>query len=117
MLDSLLDIRGLLSEKLTPATIHDANEAAKATALKQSAKRGKYTKFTPEQQAKVAKYTAMHRNIAVQHRFSKEFDTELKENTIPTWKTKFLAKVSLKKRSGKLDVPVTSLTTKSEGGY
>ena len=53
-------------------------------ASKQSANkaRGKYAKFTPKQQVEVAKYASMHGIAAAQRRFSKEFDTELKENTV-----------------------------------
>lgn len=50
----------------------------------------KYTKFTPEQQPEVAKYTVMNGLHAII--FLKEFGTDLKESTIRMWKTKFLAK-------------------------
>ena len=57
----------------------------------------------------------MNGNIAAQHHLLKELNTELKGSTIHTWKTKYLAEVSLKKQSGELDVSVTSLPTKKRG--
>ena len=111
-LDSLPDTSGPLSEKLTSATIHDANEAARGATSKQSAKRGRYAKFTPEQQAEVARYVLMYGNIALQRRFSRKLGTDIKESTICMWKTKYQAAVSLKKESsGDQDVSVTSLTS------
>ena len=62
--------RELLSEKLTPTTV-------RATASKQSTKRGKYAKFTPECQAKVARYTVMYGNTAAQCHFSKSLEADL----------------------------------------
>ena len=98
-----------------PATIRDANEAAKAAASKPFGKRGKYAKFTPDQQAELARYATMHGNIAAQRHFSRKLNTDLKESTIRTWKTKYLAEVNLKKKSGELDVSVTSLSSKKRG--
>ena len=46
-------------KKLTSSTIREANKAVRSVATKQLGKRGSYTKFTPEQQAKVAKYASM----------------------------------------------------------
>ena len=57
--DSLPDTKGPLAKKLTSSTIREANEAVRSVATKQSAKRGSYAKFTPEQQAEVAKYASM----------------------------------------------------------
>ena len=57
----------------------------------------------------------MHGNIAAQRCFLRKLNTELKESTIRTWKTKYLAEVNLKKQSGELDVSVTSLCTKKRG--
>ena len=55
----------------------------------------------------------MHGNIAVQRRFSKEFETDLKESTVVrTWKKNYLAEVGLKKRVGGVAINVTSLTVK-----
>ena len=56
-----------------------------------------------------------YRVTAAQRRFSKEFDTELKESTVRTWKTKYLAETSLKTRSGEGDISVTNLTVKKRG--
>ena len=73
-------------------------------------------KFTPEQQAEVARYALMYGNIAAQRRFSKKLGTDIKESTICTWKIKYQAAVSLKKESsGDQDVSVTSLPTKKQG--
>ena len=64
--DSLPDPKGPLSTKLTSSTIREANEAVRSAATKSSAKRGSYAKFTPEQQAEVAKYASMHGITAAQ---------------------------------------------------
>ena len=42
----------------------------------------------------------MHGITAAQHCFSKEFETDLKESTVRTWKKKYLAEVGLKKQAG-----------------
>ena len=113
--DSLSDTKGPLKKKLTSSTIRETNEAVRSVATKQSAKRGSYAKFTPEQQAEVAKYASMHGITAAQRRFSKEFETDLKESTVRTWKKKYLAEVGLKKGAGEVDINVTSLTVKKRG--
>ena len=64
--DSLPDPKGPLSTKLTSSTIREANEAVRSAATKPSAKRGSYAKFTPEEQAEVAKYASMHGITAAQ---------------------------------------------------
>ena len=51
----------------TSSTIREANEAVRSAATKQSAKRGSYAKFTPEQQAEVAKYASMHGMVVTSH--------------------------------------------------
>ena len=78
---SLSDTKGPLS-KLTCSTIREANEAFRSVSTKQSVKRGSYAKFTPKQQAEVAKYASMHGITAAQCRYSKEFGTDLKESTV-----------------------------------
>ena len=57
----------------------------------------------------------MHGITAAQRRFSKEFETDLKESTVRTWKKKYLAEVGLKKGAGEVDINVTSLTVKKRG--
>ena len=112
--DSLPDPRGQLSRKINPATIQDANKAVR-DAPKKSKSRGKYSKFTPEQQANIAGYAVMYGIVAAVRRFSGESDAELKESTIRNWRQKYLAEVDLKKRNGEADTPVTSLTVKKRG--
>ena len=51
----------------TFSTIREANEAVRSAATKESAKRGSYAKFTPEQQAEVAKYASMHGMVVTSH--------------------------------------------------
>ena len=92
--DSLPDTKGPLSKKLTSSMVREANKAVRSVATKQLVKRGSYGKFTPEQQAEVAKYASMHGITAAQRRFSKEFD-DLKESMVRTWKKKYLVEVGL----------------------
>ena len=49
----------------------------------------------------------MHGIAAAKRRFSKELHANLKESTIRTRKTKYLAEISHKKRSGEVDIDVT----------
>ena len=51
----------------TFSTIREANEAVRSAATKESAKRGSYAKFTPKQQAEVAKYASMHGMVVTSH--------------------------------------------------
>ena len=44
--DSIPDTKGPLSKKLTSSTIRETNEAVRNVAIKESAKRGSYAKFT-----------------------------------------------------------------------
>ena len=81
--------------------LHYSSSAVRSVTTKQPAKRGK---FTPQQQAKVAQYASMHGIAAAKRRFSKGLHADLMESTIRTWKTKYLAEISHKKRSGKVDM-------------
>ena len=90
--DSLPDTKRTTFKKLTSSTIREANESVRSVATKQSAKRRSYAKFTPEQQAEVAKYASMHGML---HSFSKEFETDLKDITVRSWKNKYLVEVGL----------------------
>ena len=50
----------------------------------------------------------MHSITAVQRRFLKEFETVLKESTVRTLKTKYLAEVGLKKGAGEVNINTTA---------
>ena len=110
--DSLPSPRGPLSCALTPATISDAvMDSSKA---QRSKPRGKYSKLTPEQQAQIGKYASMHGNAAALRRFSKELDIDLKESSVRTWRSKYMAEVALKVQ-GEADTSVIRLTLKKMG--
>ena len=73
---------GPLSSSLSPTVIKDANTAVKqcidlhsqATAKP----RGTYAKFTPENQAAIAKYAFLHGNKAAICHFSKNLERKLR---------------------------------------
>ena len=58
-------------------------------------------KFTPVQQAQVAKYAVEIGNKAAIHHYSKEFRSVIKECTISTWKSKYLEELRKCHKSGK----------------
>ena len=114
--DSLPSPRGPLACALTPATISDVNKAVMDSSKAQRSKpRGKYSKLTPEQQAQIGKYASMHGNAAALRRFSKELDIDLKESSVRTWRSKYMAEVALKVQRGEADTSVTRLTLKKTG--
>ena len=55
-----------------------------------------YAKFSPEEQAKVAKYASMNGVVAAQRHFS----SELKESTVRTWEMKYLKELSQHRKAG-----------------
>ena len=59
-LDGLPDSSGPLSASISPEVIKDANEAVRSAT--QSKPRGKYAKFTPEQQAAIGEYASLDGN-------------------------------------------------------
>ena len=69
------------TQALTHLSILDANEAVKDVLNKPNSW-GKYSKFTPEQQANIAGYAVIHGITAAVRRFSGESDAGLKESTI-----------------------------------
>ena len=93
---------GPLSSSLSPATIKDANVAVKQCADRGSeaaAKpRGPYVKFTPEDQAAIAKYALWHGNKAAIRHFSKELGKEIKDSSVCTWKKKYSKRLALRDR-------------------
>ena len=114
--DSLPSPRGPLSRTLSPATISDVNKAVMdASKTQRSKPRGKYAKLTPEQQAEIGKYASMHGNAAAIRHFSKELDTDLKEGSVRSWKSKYQAEVNIKRQLGEADTSVTRLTLKKTG--
>ncbi len=70
-LDALPDTSQPLSASLRPAAIKDANEAVRS-ATRVTKPRGKYAKFTPEQQAAIAEYASLHGNQAAIRHVSKQ---------------------------------------------
>ncbi len=94
--DGLPSPSGPLSAKLSAAAINGANEAVRSSEGTKKKKRGSYSKFTPEQQAEIGNYAAMNGNqAAVRH-----FKMGLKVTSVQTWKDKYLAEISRKRRAG-----------------
>ena len=113
---------GSLSSYFSPATIKDANAAVKQCADCESIAtkpRGPYAKFTPEDQAAIAKYALWHGNKAAIYYFSKELGKEIKDISVCTWKKKYSAQ--LKRTASKHDseekgeVCVNSVPIKNRG--
>ena len=88
-LDGLPDPSGPLSASVSPAAIKDANEAVRSAT--RSKPRGKYAKFTPEQQAVIGEYASLDGNQAAIRHFSKKLGVEMKVTSVQTWKGKYLA--------------------------
>ena len=57
----------------------------------------------------------MHGNAAALRRFSKELDIDLKESSVRTWKSKYMAEIALNVQRGEADTSVTRLTLKKTG--
>ena len=76
-------------------------------------------KFTPEDQAAIAKYALWHGNKAAIRHFSKELGKEIKDSSVCTWKKKYSAELkrSASKRDSeeKGEVCVNSLPIKKRG--
>ena len=71
---------------------------------------GSYVKLTPVQQVQIVKYALTNGNKAAILRYTKEFQTEIKMNSISTWKAKYVSesKRLVKSSSGSRDVAVLS---------
>ena len=73
-----LNVCGPHSSTLTPATVKDTNMAIKSCAGSSAVKpRGMYAKFTPKEQAAIAKYALLHGNKAAIRRFLKQLGKEI----------------------------------------
>ena len=103
---SLPDLEGLLSEALPTTSIKAANEAVLA-AMKESnewpsksTKGGHYVKLTGVQQAQIARYACSHGNQAAICWYSEEYSTEIRENSVSTWKSKYVAELDRKREAG-----------------
>ena len=96
----LPDPEGPLSQTLPSVTIKAANEAVLAATSKSAkerpSKRGHYVKLTGVQQAQVARYALSHGNQAAIRRYCEEYSTELKESSVSTWKSKYVAELDRK---------------------
>ena len=80
------------------------------------APRGKYAKFTPEQQAAIGEYASLYGNQAAIHHFTKQLGVELKVSSVQTWKGKYQAEISRKRKAGEMsDLSVKSLPVKKLG--
>ena len=115
---SLPDPRGQLSAVMSPEVIKQANEAVEkvATSGRKGKQRGSYCKLTPDQQAVIGKYAAMHGNQAAIRHFSKDLEVELKTNSVQTWKRKYQAEVDRRRKAGETgDIRVQSLPIKKRG--
>ena len=83
-LDALPDPNGWLSSSVSPSAIKDANEAVRS-ATRTTMPRGRYAKFTPEQQAAIGEYVSLHGNQAAIRHFTKQLGVELKGSSVQTW--------------------------------
>ncbi len=105
-----------LSTHVSPGAIKDANEAVRNVSQGSSKPRGKYAKFTPEQKASIGEYASLHGNQAAIHCFSKQLGVEMKPTSVQTWKGKYLAEISRKRKAGETsNVSVKSLPVKKRG--
>ena len=102
---------------VSPTAIKDANEAVRNTLeLSRSTESREYVKFTPAQQAPIGEYASMHGNQAAIRHFSKVLGVEIKGSSVQTWKGKYLAEVSRKRKAGDMnDLTVTCLPVKKRG--
>jgi len=82
--DSVLDPHGPLLNAVPRGVIEEVNQELKK-AETQPRKRGRYLFFTAEEKAKVARYGSSHGVLAAVKRFSREFEKDLKENTVRDW--------------------------------
>ena len=99
---SLPDPGGQLSAVMSPDVIEEANEAVEkaTTSGRKGKRRGSYAKFTPDKQAAIGKYAAMHGNQAAIRHFSKDLEVELKANSVQTWKRKYQTEVDRRRKAG-----------------
>ena len=117
----LPDPNGPLSETIPSQAIKEADEIVKQSTQNDSTKhnRGTYLKFTPTQQAPAAKYAIKNGNQAAIRRYSKEFCTEIKQNTLSTWKSKYLNEIKEHHKARVYDklgeIVVSSLLSKKRG--
>ena len=119
----LPDADGPLSLSIPSPVIREVNKVLEATqscfAVSKSAKlRGSYTKFTPAQQAEIAKYASLRGNKAAIRHFAKVLGTEIKESSVCTWKSKYLTEIKRKVSLGETTeggVVVNSLPVKKRG--
>ena len=80
-----------------------------------TSKRGTYERFTAEEKAKIGRRAAEHGVTASVHYFSKVFPgRSLKESSVQTWKTKYLQKITAKRRVGE-EATVKELAHKKTG--
>ena len=113
----LPDHSGPLSASISPAMTKEANDAVKSVTREgKSKRRGSYAKFTPEQQAVIGGYAALHGNQAAVRHFSKQLKVQVQVTSVQTWKTKYLAEISRKRKEGETDnLTVKSLPVKTSG--
>ena len=105
----LPDPNGPLSKEVPSEHIKEANRSIEAATQDTSsgtsggAKRGRgtYIKFTPVQQAQVAKYAVENGNKAAICHYSKEFHSDIKESMLSTWKSKYLEELRKHHKSEK----------------
>ena len=68
-----------LSAHVSPGAIKDTNEAVRNASQGSSKLRGKYAKFTPEQNASIGEYTSLHGRYTS---FSKQLGVEMKPTSV-----------------------------------
>ena len=113
--DSVLDPHGPLLNAVPRGVIEEVNQELKK-AETQPRKRGRYLFFTAEK-AKVARYGSSHGVLAAVKRFSREFEKDLKENTVRDWVKAYNKELRSKCASTETggDLAVTKLPSKKRG--
>ena len=111
---SLPDPSGPLSEKMPATSIEEANKEVYARQTTSGKRHGQYVIVTPEQKARVAKYTAENGTANAIRRFAKDMP-DLKENTVRGWKTVYLRELASRCVTDEEDVAGERLPARPKG--
>jgi len=108
----LPDPNGPLSAAVPPEAIRDANDAYAKDCPPLSSrnhdrehpverKRGSYVRLMPLQHTQIAKHAPAFANKAAIRKYAREFQTEIKDSSVSTWKAKYVNEMKhLLKESG-----------------
>ena len=111
----LPDPKGSLSQRIPPSTIASANQEIRQIVAQQQGSKGPYNKYSAKEKATIGKYALEYGVITAKRKFSKQFNININESTVRSFKTRYLKERRRRREEHEDDDCVEELPERKRG--